>query len=393
MGFHPLGVAYPWDSVAPLRERAAAHPGGLVDLSIGTPVDPTPDVVRRALADASDAHGYPTVAGTPELRTAVADFFARRRGVTGLGPEAVLPTIGSKELVALLPSQLGLGPGDVVVIPTAAYPTYEVGARLAGAEVLASDDPAAWAGREEIALVWLNSPSNPTGEVLDAGRMAAVVAAAREVDAVVASDECYAQLPWTAPWTDARDDGGGVPCLLDDRVSGGDHTGLLAVYSLSKQSNLAGYRAAFAAGDPALVDMLLQQRRHLGMMLPWPVQQAMAAALADDAHVAEQVERYRGRREALLPALAAAGLEVDHSEAGLYLWVRPGAALRERLTAARDEADEALCWPLMRLLAEAGILGGPGIFYGPAAAEHVRLSLTATDERVSAAAARLSSWT
>lgn len=402
MGFHPLDAAYPWDAVTPLRELAARHEGGVVDLSIGTPVDPTPDVVRRALADASDAHGYPTVAGTTQLRTAVVDFLARRRNVVGLGPEAVLPTIGSKELVALLPSQLGLGPGDVVVIPTAAYPTYEVGARLAGAEVLASDDPADWAGREEIALVWVNSPSNPTGEVLGVDRLAAIVRAAREVDAVVASDECYAMLPWTSPWSDDVADGGGVPSILDARVSGGDLRGLLAVHSLSKQSNLAGYRAAFAAGDPDLVDGLLQQRRHLGMMLPWPVQQAMAAALADDVHVDEQVERYRARRAALLPALVAAGFEVDHSDAGLYLWVRAGEALRERLDAGGTDdgpaadpnhADEPRCWPLMRLLAEHGIVAGPGAFYGPAAADHVRISLTATDERIEAAAVRLSSWT
>ncbi|GMA30584.1 succinyldiaminopimelate transaminase [Litorihabitans aurantiacus] len=399
MGFHRLEAAYPWDAVVPLRERAAQHPGGLCDLSIGTPVDPTPDVVRDALAAASDAHGYPTVAGTRELRAAVADFLMRRRGSVELTPEAVLPTIGSKELVALLPSQLGLGPGDVVVIPTAAYPTYEVGARLAGAQVVASDDPGQWAGREEVALVWLNSPSNPTGEVMSAERMAAVVRAAREVGAVVASDECYALLPWVAPWTDPAPQGGGVPSILDARVNGGDLRGLLAVHSLSKQSNLAGYRAAFAAGDATLVDELLQQRRHLGMMLPWPVQQAMVAALGDDAHVEAQVERYRARREVLLGALLRAGFEVDHSEAGLYLWVRAGerdgaAPVSEgskgtATTDATDGDDEAPCWALMRWFAERGVVAGPGVFYGAAAAGHVRLSLTASDERIAAAASRL----
>lgn len=383
MGFRPLEAAYPWDAVEPLRARAAAHPDGLVDLSIGTPVDPTPAVVREALTAAWDAHGYPTVHGPASLRGAVVDFFARRRGVTSLTPEAVLPTIGSKELVALLPSQLGLGPQDVVVVPTAAYPTYEVGARLAGAQVLVADDPAQWAGREDVALVWLNSPGNPTGEVLSAERMAHVVAQARALGAVVASDECYAQLPWVAPWTDDVADGGGVPCVLQDRVSGGDLTGLLAVYSLSKQSNLAGYRAAFVAGDTTLVDALLQQRRHLGMMLPWPVQQAMTAALGDDAHVEEQVGRYRARREALLPAFLAAGFEVDHSEAGLYLWLRAGEALTTRLPGGSD------CWALMDLLADHGVLAGPGEFYGPGAADHVRVSLTASDERVAAAVTRL----
>lgn len=389
MGFHPLDMPYPWDAVVPLRERAAAHPDGLVDLSIGTPVDPTPELVREALAAASDAHGYPTVAGPVSLRQAVADWYQRCRGVTGLLPDAVLPTIGSKELVALLPSQLGIGPGDTVVIPTRAYPTYEVGARLAGATVLASDSPAEWAGRADVRLVWLNSPGNPTGEVLGADRLAAVVRAARAIGAVVASDECYAMLPWTAPWTDPMADGGGVPSILDARVCGGDHTGLLSVYSLSKQSNLAGYRAAFVAGDRALVAELLLQRRHLGMMPPAPVQRAMEVALGDDAHVAEQVARYAARRAMLVPALQLAGFEIDHSEAGLYLWVRAGRSLAERLDGTAGGDGAADCWAIMAYLAERGIVGGPGEFYGPAAARHVRLSLTASDERIAAAAARL----
>lgn len=388
MGFHHLDVPYPWDAVVPLRERAAAHPGGLVDLSIGTPVDATPAVIQQALVSAADSHGYPTVAGPRSLRCAVVEWFARARGVSGLTPEAILPTIGSKELVALLPSQLGLGPGDTVVIPTMAYPTYEVGARLAGAEVLASDDPEQWRGREDVRLVWLNSPSNPTGEVLSRERMAEVVRAARALGAVVASDECYAMLPWTQPWSAPVSVGGGVPSLLAESVSGGDHTGLLAVHSLSKQSNLAGYRAAFAAGDAALVDRLLQERRHLGMMPPTPVQRAMEVALGDDEHVREQVERYRRRRAVLLPALQQAGFEIDHSEAGLYLWVRPGQRLHDRLGADRS-AGEAGCWPVMRMLAEQGIVAGPGEFYGPAAGEHVRISITAHDEAVAAAAERL----
>lgn len=400
MGFHELGAAYPWDAVVPLRERARAHPGGLVDLSIGTPVDPTPRIVQDALREASDAHGYPTVAGPESLRQAIVDWYARARGVTGLSAEAVLPTIGSKELVALLPSQLGLGAGDVVVVPTMAYPTYEVGARLAGAEVIAADDPAQWASEPHVRLVWLNSPANPTGEVLSRERMAATVRAARAVGAVVASDECYAMLPWTKPWTLPRAAGGGVPCLLEDAVSGGDLTGLLSVYSLSKQSNLAGYRAAFVAGDPALIDRLLQQRRHLGMMPPAPVQRAMEVALGDDAHVAEQAARYAARRALLAPALAAAGFEISHSEAGLYLWIRPGADLERQLRsrgsavaddddAARAEPEAALCWPVMEMLANKGIVAGPGIFYGPAAADHVRVSLTAPDAAIAAAAERL----
>jgi succinyldiaminopimelate transaminase len=376
MGLADLsGLAYPWDTLGPYVARARAHPRGLVDLSIGTPVDPTPPVVREALAAAADAPGYPTTHGTPALREAVSAWFARRRGVPDLDPAAVLPTIGSKELVGLLPSLLRLGPGDVVVHPRTAYPTYDVGARLAGANPLATDDVDEWAGRPDVRLVWVNSPSNPTGRVLDAAHLARVVAAAREIGAVVASDECYAELAWEEPYAS-----GGVPSLLDPAVSGGSHEGLLVAYSLSKQSNLAGYRAAFVAGDARLVADLLATRKHLGMIVPAPVQAAMVAALSDDAHVAAQREVYARRRGALLEGLGAAGLAVDHSEAGLYLWTRRAGEL--------DGAAD--CWETVSHLADLGILVGPGAFYGPAGAGHVRVALTAPDERVHEAAARLS---
>ncbi|WP_454728932.1 succinyldiaminopimelate transaminase [Cellulosimicrobium protaetiae] len=374
MGLADLsGLAYPWDTLTPYAERACAHPRGVVDLSIGTPVDPTPDVVRDALAAASDAHGYPTTHGTPALREAVSAWFARRRGVLGLDPGAVLPTVGSKELVGLLPALLRLGPGDVVVHPRTAYPTYDVGARLAGATPLATDDVDEWAGRTDVRLVWVNSPSNPTGRVLDAAHLARVVSAAREIGAVVASDECYAELAWAEPYASQ-----GVPSLLDPAVSGGSHDGLLVTYSLSKQSSMAGYRAAFVAGDPALVADLLATRKHLGMIVPAPVQAAMVAALSDDAHVAAQRDVYARRREVLVAALGDAGLQVDHSEAGLYLWSRP----------AGDDGGD--CWRTVSDLADLGILVGPGAFYGPEGAGHVRVALTATDERVHEAAARLS---
>jgi succinyldiaminopimelate transaminase len=375
MGFHPLDDPYPWDTLAPVVQAARSHPGGLVDLSIGTPVDPTPDVVRDALAAASDAHGYPTTHGTPALREAVAAWFERTRGVPDLDPDAVLPTVGSKELVGLLPSLLGLGPGDVVVHPATAYPTYDVGARLAGASPLATDDVESWAGRSDVRLVWVNSPSNPTGRVASVEELRRVVEAAREIGAVVASDECYALLPWSEPWASH-----GVPSILDPRVSGGSHEGLLAAYSLSKQSNLAGYRAAFVAGDPALVGSLLATRKHLGMIVPAPVQAAMVAALGDDEHVAAQRETYRRRRRLLEGGLLAAGYRIDDSEAGLYLWARPESA-------PGGEAQD--CWQTVTDLAGLGILVGPGAFYGTAGLSHVRVALTATDERVAEAAARL----
>ncbi|WP_110588661.1 succinyldiaminopimelate transaminase [Microbacterium suaedae] len=357
---------YPWDKVTPYRERAAEHPDGICDLSIGSPVDPTPRIIRDALVEATDAHGYPTAAGTPEVRSAICDWFARRRGVPGLEERNVLPTIGSKELVALLPTLLGLGEGDVVVHPRAAYPTYDVGARVAGATPVPSDDPAEWP--EETKLVWINSPGNPDGRVWSADELRAAVERARELGAVLASDECYAELGWDGPWATER-----VPSVLDPRVAGDSRKNLLSVYSLSKQSNLAGYRAAFVAGCGRIVAQLLKNRKHLGLMPPAPVQHAMAVALGDDEHVAHQREIYRARRELLKPAIEEAGFRVEGSEAGLYLW-------------ATEDRD---AWESMARLAELGILAGPGVFYGDFFPRHVRLSLTVSDERARAASERL----
>jgi succinyldiaminopimelate transaminase len=362
---------FPWDSLAPYKARAVAHPEGIVDLSVGTPVDPTPEVVRRALAEAADAPGYPLTVGTADLRAAICEWFERRRGVTGLSADAVLPTIGSKELVAWLPTLLGLRAGDVVGIPAVAYPTYDIGVRIAGAssvvaQSLTSLGPLTAATTPR--LLWLNSPGNPSGQVLGVPHLRKVVAWARQHGVVVASDECYAELDW-------REGRGGAstPSILDPDVCGGSHEGLLAVYSLSKQSNLAGYRAAFVAGDPTLVSTILEVRKHAGMIMPAPVQHAMAVALRDDTHVQTQRAAYARRRELLLAAVTRAGLRVDHSEAGLYLW-------------ATGEED---CWTTVAGLADRGILVAPGSFYGAAGAQHVRIALTATDERVAAACARL----
>lgn len=376
---------FPWDSLAPFAERARRHPDGIVDLSVGTPVDPTPSVIQDALRAAADSPGYPQSWGTPALREAAAAWFARRRGVPDVDPDSVLPTVGSKELVAWLPTLLGLGAGDVVVHPEIAYPTYDVGARLAGATPVAADGLARL-GPGPVRLVWLNSPSNPTGRVLGVAHLAKVVAWARERGAVVASDECYAELSWAGDdgGTDGAADGGpAVPSILDPRVCGGSHEGLLAVYSLSKQSNIAGYRAGLVAGDPSLIRRLLQVRRHAGMIVPMPVQAAMVAGLSDDAHVAAQKERYRARRTMLRSALTGAGFDVEHSEAGLYLWAtRVG--IRSDDDTDAEEGRDVVAW-----LSERGILAAPGDFYGPTGRRHVRLALTATDERIAAASARL----
>lgn len=357
---------YPWDAVIPYRERAAQHPQGLVDLSIGSPVDPTPDIIRRALAEATDAHAYPQTVGTPAVREAIVDWYARRRGVPDLTVDNVLPTIGSKELVALLPTLLGLGAGDIVVHPLVAYPTYEVGARIAGATPLAADDPSSWP--EGTKLIWINTPGNPDGRTWTTEELAAAVVRARELGAVLASDECYAELGWDGPWATET-----IPSILDPRVTGGKRSNLLSVYSLSKQSNLAGYRAAFVAGCARIVGELLTARKHLGLMPPAPIQHAMAVALGDDEHVAAQKELYRTRRDTLRPALEAAGFRIDGSEAGLYLWATEG----------RD------AWESMARLANLGILAGPGPFYGAHSTHHVRLALTAPTERIAEGARRL----
>jgi succinyldiaminopimelate transaminase len=352
---------FPWDSIAEDKAIAAAHPGGIVDLSVGTPVDPVPAVVRAALAGpAADVPGYPTTHGPESLRSAIAGSLARRFGVE-VDPVAVLPTIGSKELVAWLPTLLGLGAEHTVVIPELAYPTYEVGVRLAGAQLVRSDSTAAL-GPRRVALVWLNSPSNPTGRVLPATHLRKVVDWARERGALVASDECYLSLS-----------DGAAPSVLHPDVCGGSHEGLLAVHSMSKSSSLAGYRAGFVTGDPRLVAGLLEVRKHAGMMVPRPVQAAMAAAASDDAHVTAQAQVYARRRVRLRAALEAAGYRIDHSEAGLYLWATAGEPGRVTV----------------RRLAETGILVAPGEFYGPGGGQHVRVALTATDERIEAAAERL----
>jgi succinyldiaminopimelate transaminase len=353
---------FPWDRLAPYGDIARAHPDGIVDLSIGTPVDPTPEVVQAALRAASDAPGYPLTVGSPALREAVVGWTAHRLGATVTAAN-VVPSIGTKELVALLVQLLGLT-GKQVLLPSLAYPTYDVGARLAGCEPVPTDDPTAH-DPSRVGLVWLNSPSNPTGRVLSPAELARVVAWGREHGVLVASDECYLELGWDVD----------PVSVLHPSVSGGSTEGLLALHSLSKRSNLAGYRSGFAIGDVRVVALVVEIRKHLGLLPPAPVQAATVVALGDDTHVVEQKERYRARRAVLRTAVETAGFRVDHSEAGLYLW------------ATRDEA----CWDTVAWLAERGILAAPGEFYGTAGARHVRLALTATDDRVAAAAARLAS--
>ena len=318
--------------------------------------------MQQALREATDSPGYPVTIGTPATRQACIGWLSRRHGVTGLGLDGVIPVVGSKELIASLPVHLGIGAGDLVIFPELAYPTYDVGAKLAGADVLAADSLTA-TGPRTPKLLWLNSPSNPTGRVLPKEHLRKVVDWCRERGVLLVSDECYIECTWDAT----------AYSVLHPEISGGSHEGILAVHSLSKRSNLAGYRCAFVAGDPAVVGELLAVRKNLGLMMPGPQQRAMIAALDDDAHVDEQHARYAARRTTLRAVLESTGFRIDHSEASLYLW------------ATRGEP----CWDTVAWLAERGILVAPGAFYGRAGQQHVRVAFTATDERVSAAAERL----
>ena len=324
-------------------------------------MDPTPEVVQHALRGAADAPGYPLTVGREDTRQACLDWLATH-GVDHLDLDQVVPVIGTKELVGSLALHLGVGPGDTVVFPELAYPTYAVGAALAGARAVASDGLTSL-GPETPALVWLNSPSNPTGRVLPVDHLKKVVDWCRERGVTLVSDECYLECAWEAE----------PVSVLHPDVCGGSAEGILAVHSLSKRSNLAGYRCGFVAGDAALVAELLAVRKNLGLMMPAPQQVAMAAALRDTDHARAQHATYLARRGVLHDALTRSGFRIDHSEASLYLW------------ATRGED----CWTTVSWLAERGILVAPGEFYGAAGSEHVRVALTATDERVAAAAERL----
>ncbi len=354
---------FPWDSLVEHATRARQHPDGIVDLSVGTPVDPTPEVVQQALREAANSPGYPVTVGLPETRQACLDWLARNHGVTGLGLDQVLPVIGSKELIASMPLHLGIGAGDLVVYPELSYPTYEVSAALVGARALATDSLTA-IGPERPAILWLNSPSNPTGRVLPVEHLRKVVEWCRERGTILVSDECYIECAW---------EGEAPVSALHPSVSGGSADGILVVHSTSKRSNLAGYRCAFVAGDRALIGELLAVRKNLGLQMPGPQQLAMIAALDDDQHAKEQHARYAARRTKLRDALVHAGFAIDHSEASLYLW------------ATRGED----CWDTVSWLAERGILAAPGVYYGAAGRSHVRIAFTATDERIDAAVERL----
>jgi succinyldiaminopimelate transaminase len=355
---------FPWDTISKFRSRAENHPDGLIDLSVGTPVDDVPEIIQAALREHSNTPGYPTTIGTIELRTAAIGWMSRQLGVKNLNLRQVIPTIGSKELIAWLPTILDLDANRHIAIPAIAYPTYEVSAIIAGHRVLwyssiqqliESTDSGI-----DIGLVWLNSPSNPTGEVLSATDLKQLINWAQSDNIVVASDECYIELGWDTK-----------PISILNSTIAETTQNLLAVHSLSKRSNLAGYRAGLLSGDQVLIEKILEFRKHAGMIMPAPIQYAMTVALEDDVHVQIQRERYQQRRTNLKAALELAGFVIDNSEAGLYLWVSQGRNARDTLA----------------YFAERGILVAPGDFYGDET--HCRVALTATDAAISSAVSRL----
>ena len=345
---------FPWDALAPYGQKARSHPQGIIDLSQGTPVDPTPEFIQQAFRDASNSPSYPVTAGTPELRAVIEKWAIERLGASG--DFDVLPVIGSKELVAWLPTFLE---STTVLIPEIAYPTYHVGAVLAGADSVPVEiDANTWPKAD---LAWLNSPSNPTGRVHSVDEIKACINWSRKNTSVLISDECYLEFDHTAH---------SVSVLSQ---TGGDNTNILAVHSLSKRSSMAGYRAAFVVGDSALISQIREIRKHGGMMVPLPVQKAMTVALGDDLHVAEQRARYNARKDAMRPALVEAGFTVEFSDSGLYLWCT-----------RNEDAWTSVAW-----LAERGILATPGSFYGQKGKNHIRIAMTASDAHIAAAAARL----
>ena len=345
---------FPWDALAPFGATAREHQAGIIDLSVGTPVDPTPEFIQQALRDSSNSPSYPLTMGTPELRAAITDWARANLGATG--DFGALPLIGSKEFVAWLPTFLS---AQSVLYPDVAYPTYLVGALLAKAKATTVDtDATVWPAAD---MAWVNSPSNPTGRVHSEDEYRAAITWSRKTGGVVVSDECYFEFGTNKTPTSIL------------KFAEGDNKNILAVHSLSKRSNLAGYRGAFVIGDPALIAQILEVRKHAGMMVPLPIQKAMVAALSDSEHVVQQRARYNSRKATLIPALQAAGFTIDFSDAGLYLW------------ATRNED----CWQSVDWLAQLGILATPGIFYGDKGSQHIRIAMTATDKQINEAAARL----
>lgn len=358
--------SYPYERLDGLRRIASALDGGAIDCSIGTPVDPPPAAVLEELARAIGARGYPASAGSEDYRLAAAEWIQRRFGVA-LETDQLAGCVGTKEFVGTLAGYLHLRAPerDTVLYPSVSYPTYAMGATLAGLRAVAVDlidgrlDLASISPDDvERALVlWSNSPSNPTGVLDD---LEAVAEWGRDHGVLVASDECYAEFTWD----------GRPRSILEHGL-----VGVLAVHSISKRSNLAGLRAGFYAGDPATVAFLRSVRQHAGFMIAGPVQAAVAVAYRDDEHVNLQRSIYRSRLELISNALKDIEIDTAMPEGSFYLWF------------SREGMDG---WQLAALLAEkSGLIVSPGELYGATGANFVRLAVVQPDERLALAASRL----
>jgi succinyldiaminopimelate transaminase len=363
-GFVP--PPYPYERLDHLKPLGADFEGGLVDFSIGTPFDPPPRAVTAMLSESDAERGYPPSIGSVDLRDAVHRWMGRRFGID-LPAMQIGACIGTKEFVGTLPQWLKLRRPDLdtILFPAIAYPTYEMGAILAGCRAvpvamsptgglqLDTIDPADAA--RALAL-WVNSPGNPNGVLDDLG---AAADWGRERGVPVFSDECYVEFTWT----------GRGRSILEHGTDG-----VVAVHSLSKRSNLAGARVGFYGGDADLVHYLQEVRKHVGMMVPGPTQAAAVVALDDDQHVEVQRGRYLARLERIATVLSRwSGIEIPLPAGGFYLWFHVGDA-----------------WDFTeRLAREGGALVSPGDFYGEAGAEYVRVAVVQPDEQIDLVADRL----
>ncbi|HEX3090326.1 MAG TPA: aminotransferase class I/II-fold pyridoxal phosphate-dependent enzyme [Ilumatobacteraceae bacterium] len=363
-GFVP--PPYPYDRLDRLAAMAAAFDGGVVDLSIGTPCDPPLDSVIAALSTSNAERGYPPSIGSDSLRQAIRSWLDRRFDLD-VPLAQMAACIGTKEFVATTPQYLHLRTPskDTVLYPAVAYPTYEMGATLAGLRGVPVEcrsdgaldfDSIDAADAARALMLWVNSPSNPTGALTDLG-VAAQWGRANGVP--IFSDECYVEFTWDGPASTILHHG---------------FEGVVAVHSLSKRSNLAGVRVGFYAGDAELVNYLKEVRKHVGMLVPGPAQAAAAVALADDAHVVVQRDRYRRRLERLGKVFSAwAGVDVPFPAGGFYLWF--------------DAGDG---WEFAeRLARHGGALISPGDFYGAGGAQNVRAAVVQPDDRIERVAQRL----
>jgi len=365
-GFVP--PAYPYDLLDGIRRQAAEDHGSVVDCSVGTPVDDPPASVLQALAAAADVSGYPPSAGTPAFRQAAARWL-RREFSAQVDPDTELAaTVGSKEFVTQTPHHLRLRRPDLdtVLYPAVSYPSYAMGARLAGCRAVPVPVDDRWhldldavddADARRALCLWVNAPGNPAGGLDD---LAAAAAWGRANDVLVISDECYVEFTWA----------GAARTILAAGTEG-----VLALHSLSKRSNLAGARAGFYAGDAGVVGYLRELRKHAGMMVPGPVQAAAVRAFDDQDHVVDQRRRYRERMELGIELFAALGVDLPMPEGGFYLWA---------------PAPDGDAWRLTAELAErSGVIVSPGEFYGPLGAAHVRFAAVPPASALTGALERL----